>query len=139
MMYRKKCGTLVGDRDRFCENCGDLVWEDGNLENDEEESLIRWYFSQSYINDHILKMLHLKHGYHYKIRTLKRRSKTYGLKRAQNVSDQELNNRWKEMSRALLQGWVIEVCKACCDQNMVLGAQVSYVLSIAGAKHFYLF
>lgn len=82
---------------RFCPNCGAAVTQQdaavGPVENDLQE-IITGYFMSGYEYEAMLGFLSKYHDVEMSIATLKRRLKSYGLKRrnAINVSDRDLKN-----------------------------------------------
>lgn len=76
-----ECGFHLDDSCNFCPSCGTEVV------NDDERSLIEYYFFRGYTYESIVKLLSKQHGIQIGERTLKYRLQSYGLRRRCPVYD----------------------------------------------------
>ena len=65
-----ECGFRLGNNCNFCPSCGTELTE---VINDEEKSIIEYYFFRGYSYDTIVKLLFKQHGIQMGERTLKYR------------------------------------------------------------------
>ena len=91
-MYCVACGTrrIIGYR--FCEHCGNQFVERRAVSpNDTEQGLITTYYKSGYSHKTIIQFMTEKHNINLSLTTLKRRIRSYGLSRLQNVDDNTLS------------------------------------------------
>lgn len=91
MMYCTCCGRLLSEEFFFCQQCGTKRWSTyigKPPHNVDEKELITHYFNLHYSYSSIIHFLELYHNIIISLRTLKRRLKSYGLKRNSSNIDQ---------------------------------------------------
>ena len=85
MVYCTDCGSFLDIDTFFCPQCGlkKELTRCNPLALTDERLIIEHYFHQNYKYEHIVVLLEIYHGIEMGIRTLKRRLRTYGLKKHQ--------------------------------------------------------